>query len=245
LELNWSNDEAIIELLHQMGKREGFGDVIADGVAVAAKKLGPESEAYAMHVGGQELPMHDPKLQPEFHTTYRLDPTPARHTQYEGNSRFGGPEYPPAPESSTDYENRGEHHKGASEYMHVINASGMCQFIMMPAPTDRFPQWVNKVTGWDITGDDLQTAGERIANLRMAFTVREGDNPKQRFVPDRTWGGGDTQQQTGPLAGVTVDIEMLENDFLNACDWDTATCMPSRDKLESLGLKDVADALSV
>ena len=245
LELNWSNDEAIIELLHQMGKREGFGDVIADGVAVAAKKLGPESEAYAMHVGGQELPMHDPKLQPEFHTTYRLDPTPARHTQYEGNSRFGGPEYPPTPESSTDYENRGEHHKGASEYMHVINASGMCQFIMMPAPTDRFPQWVNKVTGWDITGEDLQTAGERIANLRMAFTVREGDNPKQRFVPDRTWGGGDTQQQTGPLAGVTVDIEMLENDFLNACDWDTATCMPSRDKLESLGLKDVADALSV
>ena len=245
LELSWSNDEAIIELLHQMGKREGFGDVIADGVAVAAKKLGPEADAYAMHVGGQELPMHDPKLQPEYHTTYRLDPTPARHTQYEGASRFGGPEYPATPESSTDYTNRGEHHKGASEYMHVINAAGMCQFIMMPAPTDRFPQWVNKVTGWDISGDDLQAAGERIANLRMAFTVREGDNPKQRFVPDRLWGGGDTTQQTGPLAGVKLDVDMLEDDFLNACGWDTETCVPSRDKLESLGLKDVADALSV
>jgi aldehyde:ferredoxin oxidoreductase len=116
---------------------------------------------------------------------------------------------------------------------------------MMPAPTDRFPQWVNQVTGWDITGDDLQAAGERIANLRMAFTVREGDNPKARFISDRIWGGGDTVQQTGPLAGVTVDIETLENDFLNACDWDTETCVPSRDKLESLGLKDVADALSV
>ncbi len=245
LELNWSNDEAIIELLHQMGKREGFGDVIADGVAVAAKKLGPEADAYAMHVGGQELPMHDPKLQPEYHTTYRLDPTPARHTQYEGASRIGGPENPAAPTDFKDYTNRGEHHKGASEYMHVVHSAGMCQFIMMPAPTDRFPQWVNKVTGWDLSGDDLQAAGERIANLRMAFTVREGDNPKQRFVPERMWGGGETIQQTGPLAGVKLDIDMLEDDFLNACDWDTSTCAPSRDKLESLGLVDVADALGV
>ena len=175
----------------------------------------------------------------------RLDPTPARHTQYEGNSRYGGPEYPTAPRDFKDYDNRGEHHKGASEYMHITNSTGMCQFIMMAAPTDRFPQWINAVTGWDLSGEDLQLAGERISNLRMAFTVREGDNPRERFAPPRLWGGEGTVQKTGPLADVILDIETLETDFLNACDWDTETCLPSREKLESIGLTDVADALSV
>ncbi len=245
LELNWANDDAIIGLLHKVGKREGFGDVIADGVAKAAEKLGKESEAYAIHVGGQELPMHDPKLQPEYYTTYRMDATPARHTQYEGNSRYGGPDYGAAPGDFKDYGGRGAHHKGAAEYSHVNNSAGICMFVGMIAPTERYPQWINAVTGWNITGDELQAAGERIANLRQAFGIREGDNPKERFVSDRIWGGGDTQQKTGPLAGVTLDIETLENDFLQACDWDVQSCAPSRGKLESLGLKDVADALGV
>ena len=245
LELRWGGADAAMDLLHKIGRREGFGDVLADGVKVAAEKIGNGSEAYAIHIGGQELPMHDPKLQPEYHTTYKLDPTPARHTQYEGNSRFGGPKYPRAPKDFKDYESRGEHHKGASEYMHVVNATGMCQFIMMAAPTDRFPQWINQVTGWGMTGEELQQAGERIANLRMAFEVREGNNPRARYVPGRIWGGESTAQDAGPLEGVTLDVEKLETDFLTACGWDTETCTPSRGKLESLGLADVAEAIGV
>ena len=250
VELTWSNDDGIMEMLHLIGKREGFGDLLADGMKVAAEKIDAKNgdsraQEFRTDVGGQELPMHDAKLQPEYWTTYKLDPTPARHTQYEGNSRYGGPEYPAAPRDFKDYAARGEHHKGASEYMHISNSTGMCQFIMMAAPTDRFPQWINAVTGWDLTGEDLQRSGERIANLRMAFTVREGDNPRQRFAPPRLWGGEGTVQKTGPLADVILDIETLETDFLNACDWDTDTCLPSREKLESIGLADVADALAV
>ena len=119
------------------------------GMAVAAAKIDEKNgderaQEFRTDVGGQELPMHDAKLQPEYWTTYKLDPTPARHTQYEGNSRYGGPEYPAAPRDFKDYANRGEHHKGASEYMHISNSTGMCQFIMMAAPTDRFPQWIKR-----------------------------------------------------------------------------------------------------
>ncbi|MDE2894799.1 MAG: hypothetical protein OXN87_05300, partial [Chloroflexota bacterium] len=157
VELTWSNDDGIMEMLHLIGKREGFGDLLADGMQVAAAKIDEKNgdnraQEFRTDVGGQELPMHDAKLQPEYWTTYKLDPTPARHTQYEGNSRYGGPEYPTAPRDFKDYENRGEHHKGASEYMHITNSTGMCQFIMMAAPTDRFPQWINAVTGWDLSG---------------------------------------------------------------------------------------------
>ena len=246
LELNWGADEAMIELLHKIGRRDpGIGDLLADGTKVAAEKIGNGSEQYAIQIGGQELPMHDPKLQPEYYTTYKLDPTPARHTQYEGNSTFSGPEFPKAPADFKDYENRGEHHKGAAEYMHVTNAAGMCMFIMMAAPTDRFPEWINQVTGWGITGEELQAAGERIANLRLAFSLREGDVPVKRDVNDRIYGGGEWQQKVGPLDGVTLDVKTLEEDFLRACEWDAETMTPSRGKLESLGLTDVAEALGV
>lgn len=242
VELRWGDPKGVIAMLELMGRREGIGDVFADGVKKAAERLGKDAERYAMHIGGQELPMHDPKLQPEFHTTYKLDPTPGRHTQYEGNRRVG--RIPPAPRDFKDYANRGEHHKGASEYMHIVNAGGMCQFVMMAANTANMPDWFNAVTDWGMTMDEMFQVGERIANMRMAYEVREGGNPRQRLVPTRVTGETTEGTSAGPLAGVKLDTDLLESDYLRACDWDVDTCRPSNAKLQSLGLADVAAALS-
>jgi aldehyde:ferredoxin oxidoreductase len=241
LELTWRDPDCIVAMVELMGKREGIGDVFADGVKVAAEKLGKGADQFAIHVGGQELPMHDPKLQPEFHTTYKLDPTPGRHTQYEGNRRIGT--VPAAPADKTDYTNRGPHHKGASEYMHIVNAGGMCQFVTMAANTANMPDWLNAVTGWDMSMDEMMQVGERIANMRMAYEVREGGNPRKRAVPTRVTGETTEATHAGPLQGIKLDTETLEKDFLAACDWDTETCRPSKAKLESLGLPEVAAAL--
>jgi aldehyde:ferredoxin oxidoreductase len=54
LEMTWGNHKAIVAMTEKMAKREGFGDIIADGVKKAAEKIGKGSEKYAMHVGGQE-----------------------------------------------------------------------------------------------------------------------------------------------------------------------------------------------
>ncbi len=241
LELDWRSDDAVIGFLKMMGERKGIAAVFADGVQFAAQKIGGGAEKYAMHIGGQELPMHDPKLQPEYYTTYKLDPTPGRHTQYEGNKRLG--KIPAAPKDFKDYTNRGEHHKASSEFMHVVNSGGMCQFIMMMANTAKMPEWFNAVTGWDMDLDEMMVVGERIANLRMAYEVREGGNPRNRAVPTRVTGVTTEGTSAGPLEGVKLDTETLELDFLNACDWDTTSSKPSRAKLESLGLPEVAMAL--
>ncbi|MCH7838486.1 MAG: aldehyde ferredoxin oxidoreductase C-terminal domain-containing protein, partial [Chloroflexi bacterium] len=245
IDLKWGNTEGIIEFLQLIGKREGrAGELFADGIRPAAKKLGPASEPFAMEVGGEELPMHDPKLQPEFFTAYKLDPTPARHTQYEG-AGAGRPawEIAPAVQDKTVASGRGQHHKGAAEYTHVVNSVGMCQFIMMAAPNNRMPEWINLTTGWDTTPKEILQAGERIANLRMAFNVREGDIVTKRRIPDRLI--GKTPLTAGPHEGVTLDAETLEREFLEACGWDLETATPTRAKLEELGLKDVADVLQV
>jgi len=241
LQLSWGGADAMLALLQMIGERRGIGDTLADGVKVASEKIGRGSEKFAMHIGGQELPMHDPKLEPEYHNTYKLDPTPARHTQYEDSGRFGVIPRPPA--SKRDYAGRGAHHKGASEDKHFINAGGMCQFVMMAANTANIPSWINAVTGWDMTVDEAMVIGERIGNLRMAYEVREGGNPRKRAVPPRITGQSTEGTRAGPLEGVKLDTELLETDFLKACDWDLETCKPSKAKLESLGLKDVAAAL--
>ena len=240
LELKWGDEDAVIEMLQRIGKREGIGEIFADGVRTAVNKLGPVAEPLAMEVGGEELPMHDPKLQPEFYTAYKLDPTPARHTQYEGAARaqWG---VPPLESDRKVHEGRGEHHKGAAEYMHVVNSTGMCQFIMMAAPNDRIPEWINLTTGWDTTPEEIKKAGERIANLRMAFTYREGDIVTKRHVPDRLT--GKTPLEGGPHDGVVLDTKALEDEFLQACGWEVETGRPTREKLEELGLADVADVI--
>jgi aldehyde:ferredoxin oxidoreductase len=243
IDLRWGNTDAVIELLHKMGRREGVGDLFADGVAKASEKIGPASKEFAIAIAGEELPMHDPKLNPEYFTTYKLDPTPARHTQYEGSARA---EWGVAPRNRDKAvaEGRGEHHKGSSEFMHVVNSAGMCQFIMSAAPNNRIPEWINMTTGWDTTSEEILKAGERIANIRMAFSVREGDIVTKRHVPGRIWGGNGEALKAGPHADFTLDVKTLEQEYLAAAGWDPETAKPSRAKLEELGLRDVADAIA-
>ncbi len=246
LELRWGDPDAIIELIHLMGQRKGIGDILADGVQQAAKRIGKGSEKFAMHIDGEELPMHDPKLNPGYATTYKIDPTPARHTQgTEGGGEAGGPRgvavIPTFAGDKTTYAGRGPTHKGMSEYMHVVNASGLCMFVMAAAEAGQIPSWINLVTDWDTSWEELMVTGERISNLRMAFSVKHGNYPPQREVPGRML--GTPALEAGPHAGVTVDMDTLANDYLKACDWDAKTGRPSRAKLEQVGLKDVAEAL--
>jgi len=80
LDLTWGNTEAVITLLEKMVKREGLGDLLADGTKVAAEKIGNNSHFYAMHAGGQEMPMHDPRMDPGYALHYSVEPSPGKHT---------------------------------------------------------------------------------------------------------------------------------------------------------------------
>ena len=84
-------------------------------------------------------------------------------------------------------------------------------------------------------------SGERIANIRHAFLLREGINPRELKVHGRIIGRPPFKE--GPLAGVTSDIETQIDETLKALDWDSVTTKPSKKKLLELGLDDVAREL--
>lgn len=238
LEMTWGNHRSIIAMAEKMARREGFGDIIADGVRTAAGKIGRGSEKYAMHVGGQEFPAHDSRGGAMFGRAYGVDPTPGRHTQ--GGS---GP-YPEGlvPEfDRMSWKGSGQPHFISTSLCHATNATGTCQFVLGGFPSyESFLEQIKLITGWDLTVDEMVRSGERINNVRQAFNIREGLKTPWVF-PDRMM--GKPPKKEGPRAGITLDREEMFREYMEAADWDFDTGKPSRERLLKLGLEDVAEAL--
>ena len=245
LRLSWGDGAAIVALTEKIAKREGFGGVLADGVKRAAERIGKGAEKYAFHVGGQEVPMHDPRIGPSLATAYQVDATPARHTQAAlgfveiGASLPMDVELPPLDKYT--YTGKGPIEAMFKNNMHAINCCGVCQFSAFVLPADGVLKLLAAVTGLERSQDEFAFIGQRIANLRQAFNVREGIKPVDLRLTGRPV--GDPPLDEGPTAGVKVDADTLRNEFIEAMDWDVETGKPSRKKLEELGLDDVAEEL--
>ncbi|MBM4435626.1 MAG: aldehyde ferredoxin oxidoreductase family protein [Actinobacteria bacterium] len=234
VELRWGDGDALIELLHLMAKRDGIGDILADGVKLAAQRIGRGSEHFAIHVDGQEVPMHDPKFEPGLATTYKLDATPARHTQ--GGELVPPPDVdPPSYYSKYNYSGKAEWHKFLVDAVHIVNSAGVCLFAWCSYPHTFVPDFLTAVTGEAWSLERMLQAGERVAHMRHAFNLREGINPLNRYVPPRLLGV--PPQTAGNVRGVTVDIDTQVREYCEATGWDTKTAIPKRDRLEKLGMQ--------
>jgi aldehyde:ferredoxin oxidoreductase len=237
IELTWGNHEAIVRMTEKLCMREGFGDLLADGVKAAAARIGRGSEAFAIHVGGQELPMHHPKVFPGLAVTYQIDPTPGRHTQSteEWTPSFVGV----TARDALDYSGRGSDHLKAVAYQQILNCSGLCQLASEAYDAEAILAFMTAVTGWEYTIGRLLADGERIFTLRHLFNLREGLNPANLGVPSRTI--GIPPQEEGPLAGVTVGLGEMLSEFYTHVGWDVVSSVPSDSTLERLGLKGLVE----
>ncbi len=230
LEMTWGNAEAIVAMTEKIGKREGFGDVLADGIKVAWERLGRIGTEYAIHIQGEEVPAHDVKHMPGLATTYLLAPTPARHTQ------GGGIWAPPPDEEKYVYTGQAERQSQSVATLEVVQAAGLCLFGFLVYP----PQLVLNdqlaaVTGWEFDMGEVYRTGMRIFTMRHAFNLRQGHNPLARNMPSRIV--GEPPMTEGPLEGVTVDYETLNREFLELLGWDTNTTVPSEESLRALGME--------
>jgi len=239
LEMTWGNHRSIVAMLEKLAKREGFGDIIADGVKKAAEKIGRGAEKYAMHIGGQEVPAHDSRGGPAFAIAYGGEPTPARHTQ-GGEGPYPDdvmPEY-----DRESYKGRGEPHTYGSNLTQVYNAAGICMIVLGDGygSGEFLFEALRVITGWDLTKEELLKTGERIENMRQAFNVREGIKTPWHY-PDRLL--GIPPKKEGPRAGITMTEDDLFNEYYAARGWDRKTGKPSKEKLLELGLDDVAREL--
>ncbi len=255
IELTFGNADAMLAMLNQIVRREGFGDVLADGSEAAAKKIGHGAEEFVITVKGAELPAHMPQVKKSLALIYAVNSFGADHQSSEHD-----PMYAPDPENDNDnlYLRRLKalgltdpqkgwmmnEEKVKFAYRTQLNYSfldtaTLCQFVWGPAWTLYGPEeevaMMKAVTGWDVTIDELQQIGERRLNMLRAFNAREGAGrdrdtlPKKLFKPLK--GGKSDGRLVKP-----EELEFALNTYYEMAGWDKATGMPTKGKLEELGL---------
>jgi aldehyde:ferredoxin oxidoreductase len=239
IEMKWGNAKAIIAMTEKLAKREGFGNILADGVKKAAEKVGKGSEKYAIHVGGQEYPAHDSRGGLNFAIGYGANPTPGRHTMGgEGPLPAGSlPEF-----DHSTLKGRGKPHSIGVAVTNVYNAAGVCMIVIGDAYNkfDELLEAFQTITGWDITKEELIKTGTRIEMMRQAFNAREGIKTPWKHHERML---GKPPKKVGPRAGATLDEAELSRDYYQAMGWDTQTGKPSKQALLQYGLDDVAKVL--
>jgi aldehyde:ferredoxin oxidoreductase len=248
LELTWGNSKAIIALVEKMVRREGIGDLLADGSKVAARKIGKGASDYAIQAGGQELPMHDGRNDPGFNVHYSAEPAPGRHTigsqlYYEMFQLWKQVKGLPRPKflyfKDRKYvanEEKAVTAAACSKFMNVANGSGLCLFgLFIGAKRIRTFDWLNAATGWHKTPEDYMEIGERIQTLKQLFNIRHGIDPWSFKVGDRVVGRPPLTE--GANRGRTMDMEKMMSDYWHQFGWDAATGKPTEARVARLGIK--------
>lgn len=245
LELTWGNTKAIVSLVEKMVKREGIGDIIADGSNRAAQKIGKNSMHYAIQAGGQELGMHDARFDPGFALHNCVEPSPGRHTigsqlYYEMFQLWKKIGSLPDPDliysKGSKFEaDEGKAVSGAacSKFMNIVNGSGCCLFGAFLG-VHRIPifEWLNAATGWNKTPETYMTIGERIQTLRQLFNIKHGIDPKTFKMSARALGR--PPLTSGANKGRSINIEKMMADYWKQFDWDTQTGKPTSGCIERL-----------
>lgn len=246
IDLSWGNTEAVLLMVEKMIRRDGIGDILADGCKKAAEKLGKGRE-FAMHAGGQELPMHDSRFDPGFAVSYALEPTPGRHTNhgYQWLEMFALdkifdhlsklPVFSFTRKKYREDKKQMSHMVAASKYMQFVNSVGCCLFGVQMDGRLNLVEYTNAVTGWDRSPEEYLKIGERIQNIRQAFNLKHHIRPLEDFaLPQRTVGG--PPLGSGPLKDVRIDTKALYKEFLRGMGWEETTAVPTREKLQTLEL---------
>lgn len=247
LELTWGNADAIVKLIKKMIAREGIGNILADGVKQAVKRIGRGSEKYAMHAGGQEPGMHDGRMDPMMGLHFSVDPTPGRHTigsdtYYNYMQLWQYVSWAPKVKSRTP---KTEQYIASEEsalksvagscYKQLVDGIGGCIFAMITgAQHFRVFDYLNAATGWNKTPDEYMEIGRRMQTLRQMFNIREGIDPVSFKLHDRL--AGVPPMKEGPNAGKTLPILDMMRGHWRAFGWDGDTGAPTSETITKLEL---------
>jgi aldehyde:ferredoxin oxidoreductase len=250
IDLTWGNADAMLQMIHKIGRREGIGNLLADGVKRAADVLGQGSEEFANHVKGQELPMHEPRGKTGLSIAYAISPTGADHMEaihdptYESFGSLDSGFAPLGLLEPVDRMDLGPKKVRAFYYAQQVwsfyNSVGMCDFVGMPIGTlklQEFADYINAATGWDMSIFELLKVGERANTMARIFNNREGFTTADDTLPPRLFQG----LQNGKLEGVAVDRAQFQKAlqlYYGMCGWD-ADGVPTPARLAELELDEV------
>ncbi|MBE0477761.1 aldehyde ferredoxin oxidoreductase family protein, partial [Candidatus Aerophobetes bacterium] len=256
IDLRFGSGDALVKMIEKITKREGLGDILAEGVKRAAKKIGKGAEKFAIHAKGEEFPAHEPRVKGNLALMYTLCAMGADHVQAEHDGAFTPGADPffaervaplgilePLELSSID-------HKKVRRFFYFQSVFGimdtltLCFFTFAPCRYFTFRELVELVrgiTGWETSLWELMKLGERKHIMFKAFNAREGFTKKDDWLPDRAFEG----LLSGPRKGQKLDREKLKEAvdlYYEMAGWNDDG-VPTKGRLAELDLFWVAEEL--
>jgi len=240
IDLRFGNAEALIAIIHKIGKREGWlGNILAEGTAKAAELIGGDAYKYACHIKGLELPGYDLRTLKTAALGFSVS--------FRGACHLRNGAYSPDVKGKVNRfkiePGRGKMIVDESKMYNIIDSLIVCKF-SRGTYYDGWKDLANYytlATGIPMTPEEMAKVGDRIENLARLFNIREGKGTRKYDtipwkikncpVPDE-----------GPAKGVVVNEEEFQiglDDYYAARGW-TANGVPTVEKLKELGLEEFA-----
>ncbi|MEM1563259.1 MAG: aldehyde ferredoxin oxidoreductase family protein [Candidatus Bathyarchaeia archaeon] len=237
IEARFGNHEALVKLLEKMGKREGIGDILAEGVKIAAEKIGKGAEKLAQHIKGVEVTGYDLRCLKTAALGFAVSFRGADHNRhgayaFDVKGKFNRLKYE---------KGRAKAVKDIEDVYTIIDSLMICKFSRGTyyKEFEDLAKLYTLVTGWETTPEEMRLKGERINNLARVINVREGLGRKDDTLPWKVMNVPIPDE--GPSKGAYVtqeELEMMLDDYYEARGW-TRDGIPTPEKLKQLGMDDL------
>ncbi|MBU1156892.1 MAG: aldehyde ferredoxin oxidoreductase family protein [Proteobacteria bacterium] len=238
LELTWGSVPAATELVEQIGKGEGLGALLGQGINAVVKEVGGLAGEYAVQVKGMASAAHDPRAYHSIAVGYATSNRGACHLQafshaFERNVPM--PEWGlNEPADRLEVEGKALLVKRAQDLMGLFDSVAMCKFSLFAGVNPGIMTgWINAITGWDMTPQEIMLCGERIFNLKRLYNNHLGISRKDDTLPGRFLthkrGEGGTVKSLPPL-------NIMLSDYYELRGW-SEEGIPQPEKVAELGLE--------
>ena len=247
LSLRWGDTALVLRLLGMIARREGFGDLLAEGTRRAALTIGRGAEQYAMHVKGMEIPAQDGRAQKSMGLAHVTSSRGADHLKAfptideaghpeEARRRYGEQYLPEmADPLATRYKPMLV--KDGEDFGAVIDSVGVCKsggtFVMAELYWPDIAAALEAATGMEMPVERLKRTGERIYNLQRCYNARHGITRADDRLPRRF---SDEPSPSGNARGEVIDLEPMLDEYYRLRGWDPVTGWPTAEKLRELGI---------
>jgi aldehyde:ferredoxin oxidoreductase len=237
IDAHFGNGEALVQLTEKIGRREGIGEVLADGVKYAAQKIGNSSDKLACHIKGVEVTGYDLRCLKTAALGFAVSFRGADHNRH-GAYAF---DVKGKVNRLTAEKGRGKLVKDMEDIYTIIDSMIVCKFSRGTyyKELDDLTKVYNLVTGFGLSPDDMRRNGERINNIARVINVREGLGRKDDNLPWKVM--HEPIKDEGPSKGAFVsqeELDLLLDDYYEVRGW-TREGVPKPEKLKELGMDDV------
>ncbi|MFH0789021.1 MAG: aldehyde ferredoxin oxidoreductase family protein [Pseudomonadota bacterium] len=215
LDLKWGNMEAVMSLLGKIARREGLGDILADGSVSAAAHFGAGALECVAHVKGLDLPMHDPRGFHGMGLAYMMSNRGACHLQHAVmGMEQGMVSWPQLFDMKEDYDGRTSEGKArlvfdAENYGILGNSLSLCHYLLYCLKPETVRDAFNAITGFNLDFIDLLGCGARDWTLKRGINNLLGITVRDDILPKKIL----TALKEGAAAGSVPDMKRLRDEY--------------------------------